>query len=163
VGFCEHGDKDCRSITSGSLWTKCVTISFSGKTLHPEFSQLGLERKRAEGRLKETCSQFLFRSLRKPPDSCAMSIRNRFGSNSVYANTVKHHVIKAYGGVEINLHSSLTPALDGGVQGVPGALSLEVKWPGRVADHSLPSSAEVNNACSYTSTPSIRLHGVVHS
>jgi hypothetical protein len=33
------------------------------------------------------------------------------------------------------------------------ALSLEVKRPGREADHSLPSSAEVKNAWSYTSTP----------
>jgi hypothetical protein len=34
-----------------------------------------------------------------------------------------------------------------------GALSLEVKRPVREADHSPPSSAEVNNAWSYTSTP----------
>jgi hypothetical protein len=33
------------------------------------------------------------------------------------------------------------------------ALSLEVKWPEREADHSAPSSAEVKNAWSYTSTP----------
>jgi hypothetical protein len=39
------------------------------------------------------------------------------------------------------------------VQGVPGALSLGVKWPGREADHSLLSSAEVKNAWSYTSIP----------
>jgi hypothetical protein len=32
---------------------------------------------------------------------------------------------------------------------------------GREDDHSPPSSAEVNNAWSYTSTPSIRLRGVV--
>jgi hypothetical protein len=36
---------------------------------------------------------------------------------------------------------------------VPGALSLGVKRPGREADHSPPSSAEVKNAWSYTSTP----------
>jgi hypothetical protein len=35
---------------------------------------------------------------------------------------------------------------------VPGALSLGLKRPGREADHSPPSSAKVNNACSYTST-----------
>jgi len=35
--------------------------------------------------------------------------------------------------------------------------------PGREADHSLPSSAEVKNAWSYTSTPPIHLHGVVLS
>jgi hypothetical protein len=29
------------------------------------------------------------------------------------------------------------------IQLVPGALSLGVKWPGREADHSPPSSAEV--------------------
>jgi hypothetical protein len=29
------------------------------------------------------------------------------------------------------------------IQWVPGALSLGIKWPGREADHSLPSSAEV--------------------
>jgi hypothetical protein len=38
-----------------------------------------------------------------------------------------------------------------------------VKRPGREADHSPPSSAEVQNACSYTSTSPIRLHGVVLS
>jgi hypothetical protein len=36
-------------------------------------------------------------------------------------------------------------------------------FPGREADHSRPSSAEVKNAWSYTSTPPIRLHGVVLS
>jgi hypothetical protein len=39
------------------------------------------------------------------------------------------------------------------IQWVPGALSLGVKLPGREADHSPPSSAEVKNAWSYTSTP----------
>jgi hypothetical protein len=46
-------------------------------------------------------------------------------------------------------------------QWVPEALSLRVKRRGREADHSPPSSAEVQNAWSYTSTPPIRLHGVV--
>jgi hypothetical protein len=41
--------------------------------------------------------------------------------------------------------------------------SLGVKWPGREADHSPPSSAEVKNEWSYTSTPAIRLHGLVPS
>jgi hypothetical protein len=31
--------------------------------------------------------------------------------------------------------------------------SLGVKWPGREADHSLPSDAEVKNAWNYTSIP----------
>jgi hypothetical protein len=39
----------------------------------------------------------------------------------------------------------------------------EVKRPGREADYSPPSRAEDKNAWSYTSTPPIRLHGVVLS
>jgi hypothetical protein len=39
------------------------------------------------------------------------------------------------------------------VQWIPGTLSLGVKRPRRVADHSPPSSAEVKNEWSYTSTP----------
>ena len=37
---------------------------------------------------------------------------------------------------------------------------LEVKWLRCDADHSPPSSAEVENKGSYTSTPSICLHGI---
>jgi hypothetical protein len=48
------------------------------------------------------------------------------------------------------------------IQWVPEALSLEVKRPVLEADHSPPSSAEVNNAWSYTYTPPIRnTHGVL--
>jgi hypothetical protein len=43
-----------------------------------------------------------------------------------------------------------------------GALSLGVKTPKREADHTLQSSAEVNNSWNHTSTPSIRLHCIVH-
>jgi hypothetical protein len=39
------------------------------------------------------------------------------------------------------------------IQQVPGALFLGVKRPGREADHSPPSSAEVKNAWSYASAP----------
>jgi hypothetical protein len=49
------------------------------------------------------------------------------------------------------------------IQWVPGALSLGVKRPEREADNSPPSSAEVKSTWSYTSTPPIRLHGVVLS
>jgi hypothetical protein len=49
------------------------------------------------------------------------------------------------------------------IQWVPGALSLGVKQLGREVDHSPPSSAEVKNVWSYTSTLPIRLHGVVLS
>jgi len=38
------------------------------------------------------------------------------------------------------------------IKWVPGILSLAVKEPGREADHSPLSSAEVKNAWSYTST-----------
>jgi hypothetical protein len=44
-----------------------------------------------------------------------------------------------------------------------GSSFLGVKLPGREADHSPPSSDEVKNACSYTCTFPIRLHGVVLS
>jgi hypothetical protein len=47
------------------------------------------------------------------------------------------------------------------IQWVLGALSLGVKQPGHEVDHSPPSSAEVKNAWSYTSTPPICFHGVV--
>jgi len=44
-----------------------------------------------------------------------------------------------------------------------GGFSPGIKRPGREADNSTPSGAEVNNAWSYTSTPSVRLHSVVPS
>jgi hypothetical protein len=47
------------------------------------------------------------------------------------------------------------------IQWVPEAPSLGVKRPVGEADNSPPSSAEVKNAWSYTSTPPIRLHVVV--
>jgi hypothetical protein len=46
--------------------------------------------------------------------------------------------------------------------GTRGSFSA-VKRPGRETDHSPPSSAEVKNARRYTSTPPVRLHGVVLS
>jgi hypothetical protein len=49
------------------------------------------------------------------------------------------------------------------IQWVPGAVSLGIKRPGCEADHTPPSSAEVKNAWSYTSTLPVRLHGVVIS
>jgi hypothetical protein len=39
------------------------------------------------------------------------------------------------------------------IQWVPGTLSLGINHPGREADHSPPSSVEVKNAWSHTSTP----------
>jgi hypothetical protein len=49
------------------------------------------------------------------------------------------------------------------IQWVPGTLFLGVKRPDREVDHSPPSSAEVKNAWSYTSTPLMLLRGVVLS
>jgi hypothetical protein len=49
------------------------------------------------------------------------------------------------------------------VQWVPRALSPRVKRPGGEADHSPVSSAEVQDARNYTSTPPTRLHGLVLS
>jgi hypothetical protein len=49
------------------------------------------------------------------------------------------------------------------IQWVLGDFSLGVKRPGREADHSPPSSAEVKKAWSYTSILPIRLYGVVLS
>jgi hypothetical protein len=49
------------------------------------------------------------------------------------------------------------------IQQVPRALSLGVNRLGRETDQTNPSSAEVKNAWRYTSTPPIRLHGVVLS
>jgi hypothetical protein len=46
---------------------------------------------------------------------------------------------------------------------VPGVLSMGVKRPWRESDHSSPSSAEVKNAWTYTSTTPVHLHGVVLS
>jgi hypothetical protein len=44
---------------------------------------------------------------------------------------------------------------------VTGAPSAGSKRSGRDLDHSLPPHAEVKNAWSYTSTPPVRLHGMV--
>jgi hypothetical protein len=49
------------------------------------------------------------------------------------------------------------------IQWVPGALSLGIKQLGHEADHSPPSSAQVKNVWSYTSTPPVRLQGMVLS
>jgi hypothetical protein len=46
---------------------------------------------------------------------------------------------------------------------VPETLIPGLKRPGREADHTPPSSAEVKNAWSYTSAPPLRPHGVVLS
>jgi hypothetical protein len=49
------------------------------------------------------------------------------------------------------------------IQWEPGSPSLGVKQLGCEADHSIPSSYEVKNTWSYTSTPPIRPYGMVLS
>jgi hypothetical protein len=49
------------------------------------------------------------------------------------------------------------------IQWVSGALSLGVKLPGREADHSPPSSAEVKECVELCLHSPIRFHGVVFS
>jgi hypothetical protein len=49
------------------------------------------------------------------------------------------------------------------IQWVPRALSLGVKRPGREADHSPPSSADVQECAELYLHSPIRLHGVVLS
>jgi hypothetical protein len=49
------------------------------------------------------------------------------------------------------------------IQWIPGALSLEVKRPGRETDHSPPSIAEVKKCVELYLHSLIRLHGVVLS
>jgi hypothetical protein len=57
-----------------------------------------------------------------------------------------------------NFHFSISskPALGSTkppIQWLPGAISVGVKQPGPKADHSSPTSAEVEKTCIYTSTP----------
>jgi hypothetical protein len=49
------------------------------------------------------------------------------------------------------------------IQLLAGTLSLKVKRPGREADHSPPSSAEVNNAWTYTFPAPAYFHCVMRS
>jgi len=64
--------------------------------------------------------------------------------------------------MSVNFFLWTTPSFLFSGYGGGGGVPPGVKRPGREDDHSPPSSAEVN-AWSYTSTPPIRLHGVVLS
>jgi hypothetical protein len=74
---------------------------------------------------------------------------------------------KIYLGVGISLFTTTSRQAPSStqppIQLVPGAISLQVKRPGREADHSPPPSAEVKNAWSYTSIPTVRLQCVAFS
>jgi hypothetical protein len=68
------------------------------------------------------------------------------------------------GGKSFHFSISSIPALgptQPPIQWVPGALSLGVKRPGREADYSSPTSAEVKKTWVYISTHPLSLHGVV--
>jgi len=47
------------------------------------------------------------------------------------------------------------------IQWVRGALTPGLKRPGLETDHSPPSSTQIKNACSSTSTTPVHIHGVV--
>jgi hypothetical protein len=92
-------------------------------------------------------------------------IRNAY-SNLVRKSEVKRPVERSRRIQEDNFRLDLSggsrPALgptQPPIQWVPGALSFGVKGSGREAGHSPPYSAEVKNA--WSSTPPVRLHGVV--
>jgi len=85
----------------------------------------------------------------------------------MYVDYIKLYIKSFPGGLGIFLFNTASiPALgptQPPIQRVPRALSLAVKRPGNKADHSPPPSSEVNNEWSYTSTPPLRLHGMVVS
>jgi len=66
-------------------------------------------------------------------------------------------------GFDSRLRQEIFFSLPPPIQWVPGAVSPEMKRPGREAEHSSLSSAEIKNAWRYTSTLPIRLHGMVLS
>jgi len=70
---------------------------------------------------------------------------------------------ESWQGLGIFLFTTMSRPALGSIQWVPGDLSLGVKQQGCEADHSLPPSAEVKNAWSYTSIHPIHLHGLVLS
>jgi hypothetical protein len=49
------------------------------------------------------------------------------------------------------------------IQWISRTFIPDIERPEREADHSPPTSAKVKNSWSYTSTPPLRLHGVVLS
>jgi len=88
---------------------------------------------------------------------------NNNNNNNSITEVLRHHVRPV-------LEPTQRP-----VQWVPGAFTPGVKWPGREAHHSPPSSAEVRNVWGYNFIPPIhllawclikhrvRLHGAVLS
>jgi hypothetical protein len=62
-----------------------------------------------------------------------------FSSSPVYHSVVMHALFCSL----LILYSFKKVPTQPPIQWVPGTLSLGVKWPGREADHSPPSSAEV--------------------
>lgn len=79
------------------------------------------------------------------PDTCLVNFMAAF----------RHSCILSQGSSVITMTKQQKGQLsDHATPRVLGGLSSEVKWPGREAGQSPPSSDEVDNVCSYTSTPS---------
>jgi hypothetical protein len=85
------------------------------------------------------------------------SIKNRKFINWATTNFSKKKTCDSWWGLGIFLFTTTSRTALGPtkppIQWVPGALSLGVKQLRHEADHSPPSSAEVENVWSYTSTP----------
>jgi hypothetical protein len=153
MGYCEHGNKPFHKKWGGGGFLTSWVLA----------SQEGL------------CSMALvIRDMRYIFSSGLNMSRNNF-----FQNTNNYYRTEGYGlndrgsmvrfprglGIFLFITASRTALgpTQPPIQWVPGTLSLEVKRPAREADHSPTSSADVKNSWSYTSTPPIRLHGVVLS
>jgi hypothetical protein len=83
-----------------------------------------------------------------PP--CSAEIKNAWSSTSTPPICLHDVVLIKQ---ERRLHVIVISKTHGQLHFLPGYFSPGVKRPGREADHSLPSSVEVNNAWNYTTTP----------
>jgi len=106
-------------------------------------------------------SRLSFEQFPLSPYFCVLKEGTSFGSQSlcILCNLVNHFSVILICPFMAALGPTQSP-----IQWVPpGAISPGVKRPRREADHSFPSSSEVKNAWSYTSTPPRCLHGLVFS
>jgi hypothetical protein len=100
-----------------------------------------------------TCTKFCFRALFETPQTC----NNLPISEAMYFYCSYEILHPKYAKVSpcsnIILPITILGPTQPPIQWVPGALSLGAKRPWCEADHLPPSSAEVKNVWSYTSTP----------
>jgi hypothetical protein len=99
------------------------------------------------------------------------TLRMRFCASYIYSFTtlisILNYIMLSFGRISVSVGVVRNPCsyAMGTRDSFPG-----VKWPGREADHSPPSSAKVKNAWSYTSTPqyafmtwcSVKEHGLLY-